>query len=160
MPPLFVHPDKQKMPPRMMSVFRKWSNSLSRSRLIDIPRRHSGFCATTGEGVLPDYIYIDVFMSDLSSWHRFRWLNLLIRTDLMILGQIDQVFFCRSCDLLKDLSRLTRQNIHKMSRQINPYPLFYIHKSRQSRPSRQFIGQATIFSSSGTYTNKPTHFRG
>ena len=61
----------------------------------------------------------------------------LIRADPKADAENDQVLFRRSGELFGNLSRLPRQNIHPMSRQVNTNPQKNMHLSSQSRKTRQ-----------------------
>lgn len=63
---------------------------------------------------------------------------------VMPMGQMIKPFLPNPLTFLRICLDCPNRNIQRMSRQINPYPHFISIESRQSRRSRQIIGQATI----------------
>lgn len=61
----------------------------------------------------------------------------------MPMGQMIKPFLPNPLTFLRICLDCPSRNIQRMSRQINPYPHFISIESRQSRRSRQIIGQAT-----------------
>ena len=62
---------------------------------------------------------------------------------VMPMGQMIKPFLPNPLTFLRICLDCPNGNIQRMSRQINPYPHFISIESRQSRRSRQIIGQAT-----------------